>query len=343
MPVRATETPSEVEETTMGNNYCENELRIVGPAGDISAFAHAVESDDELLSFQRLLPEPDIGALGSPQGWLNWRMTHWGCKWDAIDIERSQRSHTEIVYHYETPLGPALNPLRQASKRWPDLTFILGYAIPGSGNAGMVHLDGGRIIEERVGAYADICVSDSENDDTGHGHLGTLTEACRRLPESARGDAVGEVHLAFDADGPGSVENVESILLGLGDLGLIARYTAHAPDEDERTWRLITRAVGDIRGGAVLLALAASENVRTRTFARTASHLQSALLTPQELLGDGRDITAYDRIDAVRRILEQADEAGDLRGFAETLEGIARGWAGNDFDEFLHACWRLHF
>ena len=327
----------------MGNNYCENELRIVGPAGDISAFAHAVESDDELLSFQRLLPEPDVGSLGSPQGWLNWRLTHWGCKWDAIDIERSQKTHTEIVYHYETPLGPALNPLRQASKRWPDLTFLLGYAIPGSGSAGMVQLDGGRVIEERTGSLADISVGDTDDDASGHGYLGTLTEACRRLPESARRDAVGEVHLAFDSDGPGSIENVEDILLGLGDPGLVTRYATDPSTDDEHTWRLITRAVGDTRGGAVFLALSDSDDVRTRTFARTVSYFQAALLTPQEILGDGRDIVAYDRVRALRTILEQADEAGDLRGFAETLAGIARGWAGNDLDEFLQASWRLHF
>jgi hypothetical protein len=327
----------------MTNNYCENELRIIGPAGDIRAFAQAVESDDELLSFQCLLPEPDIGLLGSPQGWLNWRMTNWGCKWDALDIERSQSTHTEIVYHYETPLGPALNPIRQASKRWPDLTFLLGYAIPGSGHAGMFHLDGGRVIEERTGSYDDICVSDSENGSSGNGYTGTLTEACQRLPKSARSEVGGDVRLALESDGPRSVENIENILLGLGDPELVLRYVTHSATDDELTWKLIACAVGDIRGGTLLHALADSGNPRTQTFARTASHLQSALLTPQELLGSNRDIVAYDRVDALRKILEQADEAGDLLGFTETLEGIARGWAGSDFEEFLQASWRLHF
>jgi len=331
-------------ETAMLNHYCQNELTVTGPAGDVAAFAANVEGSEDLLTFQRLLPEPDIARLGGPKGWLNWRAAHWGCKWDALDVERTQSSRTEIVYHYDTGFSVAFNPIREASRRWPELTFTLSYASPGARYAGAVTFRNGAVVDERIGRYSDICAEDPSGTEPDPVFLTALSIVCSRLPLTDRGDAVEEFRRALVETGPGGIEDVETILLRLGDPGAVTEYCAHRDTTTERIWELLTRSVGDPRGGAVLLALRAGSDSRLKAIAAVLSHLQAALLCDEEVFeADGRDIVEHDRIAHLREKLEAAERNGDLDGFVETLQSLSLNWDDADFDAFLDAAWRLHF
>lgn len=327
----------------MLNHYCQNELTVTGPAGDIAAFSAGVEGMDDFLSFQRLLPEPDIAGLAGPAGWTRWRTSHWGCKWDALDVERSQSSRTEIVYNYETGFNVATNPIREASRRWPELTFTLSYASPGAWYAGAVTFRNGHVVEEHSGRYSDICAEDPLGTEPDPVFLAALSVVCSRLPRVERADAVSEFRRALDEDGADGIEDAETILLRLGDPGSVTAYCAHPTTTADHIWELLTRSVGDTRGGAVLLALRAGNDPRLKVLAATLSHLQAALLSEDEAAEDGGHTVTLERIAALRTTLETAETTGDLAGFTETLMGLSVHWDSGTFDEFLDAAWRLHF
>jgi len=327
----------------MAQNYCQNELTVSGPADDIAAFSSSVEGTEDLLSFQRLIPEPNLGMLGGSKGWLNWRITHWGCKWDALDVERSQNSRTGIAYNYDTGFGVALNPIREASRLWPELTFQLSYASPGEWVAGAVTFKNGLTVEERIGRYSDVCVDDPSGTEPDPLYLSPLSVVCGRLPLSDRGDAIVEFRRALLENGPREIENVENILLRLGDPDSTLAYCLHPATDTEHVWELLSRSAGDTRGGRVLLALRAGDDQRLATLARLISHLQGALITPGETLGESLDVLDRDGVARLRGILEAAENEGDIEGFTDTLMNLSPDWEGSGLDEFLDAAWRLHF
>jgi len=316
---------------------CHNELRVSGPPRQIAEFLRGGETDDELLSLDRLLPEPDIGMLGGDRGWCNWRVTHWGSKWDASDIERSQSRHG-LVYHFQTAWLPPVNPVREASRHRSDLTFELSYASDGDGYAGRVLLRGGCVLEENSGSHADVTLSDASG--RRDQLRGSLSSACRELPEPASRQTAAALRDLLRDGGARSVEDLDQFLLSLGDPDLVREH-ARSLDRDA-LWELLTTAVGDLRGGTVLLALRA-DGGPAALLARSASHFQGALVEPGLLVDAGHRRASCERISLLRSALETAEESGDLPGFVDTCEGLARNWVGDDLGEFLDAAQRLHF
>ena len=333
----------DVQGTTMLQHYCQNELTITGPAGDIAAFSSSVEGTDELLSFQRLIHEPELGLLRGSKGWLQWRVTHWGCKWDAIDVERSQSSRTEIVYNYDTGFGAGVNPIREASRLWPELTFQLSYASPGSCFAGAVTFKNGLTVEERIGRYSDICADDPTGTEPGPVYLASLSVVCRRLPLSDRGDAIAEFRRTLLESGPGGIEDIETLLLRLGDPASTLAYCAHPETTVDHIWEILTRSMGDLHGCGLLLTLRAGGSPHVKVVATVLSHLQAAFIERSDPDDDRPGAVDREGIARLRAVLEAAEHKGDLEGFSDTLRGLSSNWENSCLEEFLDAAWRLHF
>lgn len=327
----------------MFQHYCSNELVVTGPVADVAAFVHTVEGDEDLLTFQRLVPEPGFAGISGAKGWLNWRMAHWGCKWDALDVERSQTSRTAVRYNYETGFGVAVNPIREASFTWPELTFALSYAAPGDRYAGAITFRAGAVLEERRGSYSDISAEDPLGTEPDPLHFASLSVVCARLRLVDTADDVDAFRETLRADGSGRSEDAAATLLRLGDPGILSEYCRRPETGPDGIWELLARAVGDVRGGRVLLALRRNGDARLSLLAGVLSDLQPLLLTPGDVLDDGIDIADRDRISALRQKLDAAEREGDLEGFAETAKGLATNWDGSSFDDLLDAAWRLHF
>lgn len=303
--------------------YCENELEISGPATAVAAFVAACEGEDEFLDWQRLIAEPDIGNLGGKNGWHNWRMAHWGTKWSPSDVQRTQVSKTRASYLYQTNAAPAIHPIVLMSFRYPEVRIALSYASEANDFAGRLELLAGNVLDERAGTYRDLCAGDE--DGTGGGNLmGSLSKVCRTLQRSLKRDVADELlQLVRSNDAP---EDVEDLLVALPDRGLVEVYLAGNPN---RAWKLAETAISHHLGGGVLVAMLSSTNPETVRIGRVCSYFYAAL-------SDGRSAT-------LREYLQEAHRLGDLDGYVDTLEGLAKGWNGDAIVEFLHAALLLHF
>lgn len=101
------------------------------------------------------------------EGWYEWRLVHWGCKWDASfgepfialgreesDVDATTKAlgetvtPTVAVYKFDTPWSPPVPYVERASEQHPDLEFTLRYGEPGNGFAGEVRFISGLAVSD---------------------------------------------------------------------------------------------------------------------------------------------------------------------------------------------------
>jgi len=148
-------------------NWCENTLRVKGPAEDINKFQMACrnkdghESEHTELSLQRLWPcppsilnnQPVYGDLKASlaklheeplsweqDDWYSWRVRNWGTKWDVearIDkVNTFKNGNREIVYYFTSAWSPPREAFEKICEDWPTLSFKLHYVESGMGFRG---------------------------------------------------------------------------------------------------------------------------------------------------------------------------------------------------------------
>ena len=149
-------------------NWCENTLRVKGPAEDINKFQMACrnkdghESEHTELSLQRLWPcppsilnnQPVYGDLKASlaklheeplsweqDDWYSWRVRNWGTKWDVkasikrVDIFKN--GNKEIIYDFNSAWNAPCEAFKKICEDWPTLTFKLRYRGEGSSESGV--------------------------------------------------------------------------------------------------------------------------------------------------------------------------------------------------------------
>jgi len=144
-------------------NWCHNKLRVTGDAGAVERFREAVKTDEQPLSFERILPTPAdlLEEGGIMPGWYIWRINHWGTKWDAsfdepfvalgaetADPDASPRGEAEstiddsVLYQFDTAWSPPESIMIVLGRKYPDLTFTLEFGEPGMEFAGRITVVG---------------------------------------------------------------------------------------------------------------------------------------------------------------------------------------------------------
>lgn len=100
-------------------NWCENKLVVVGldsTGADIAAFEERYFVESELpdgskvkaLSLNKIIPMPEELLLG--EAWYQWRISHWGTKWD---IDPATFHVIEPgVYFFDTAWAPPIRALQ---------------------------------------------------------------------------------------------------------------------------------------------------------------------------------------------------------------------------------------
>lgn len=125
-------------------NWCECSLQVSGPTKEVKAFVkkakHKATSDDDdkysELSMNNFIPMPK--NLLDGEGWYEWRLKNWGCKWDLSNAQKvfvSRESSTTgemmVEYIFESPWSPPNKFIEQVAKMYPLLLFTLKYKEPG--------------------------------------------------------------------------------------------------------------------------------------------------------------------------------------------------------------------
>lgn len=139
-------------------NWCENRLAVAGPREKLLAFAERMRvSDGESptdFSLARYKPTPPEALAdqrpetGVPQ-WYDWRLKHWGCKWDVTaTLVADEDDH--LVYVFDSPWGPPDKAIRGLIVEHPELAFALNFEETGNGFHGKIRGYGGNILEDFV-------------------------------------------------------------------------------------------------------------------------------------------------------------------------------------------------
>ncbi len=86
------------------------------------------EPEKHPLCFNNIVPVPESKlAQGYPKAGMYWEINNWGVKWGAVDDEIIEETEESITYRFWTPSSPPRKWVIAASKRFPELKFVLGY------------------------------------------------------------------------------------------------------------------------------------------------------------------------------------------------------------------------
>lgn len=136
-------------------NWCENVLVVTGTEERVNQFDKAFQSkpaiwkdgepEDVRYTFNAHAPVPqsviDVGySLRLSEkidkkiiDGYTWCINNWGTKWDIdIDEPHVSKEPGSNIYYFDTAWGPPQEWLVKASYFYPDMTFHLYYAEPGS-------------------------------------------------------------------------------------------------------------------------------------------------------------------------------------------------------------------
>lgn len=153
-------------------NWCDNTLTVHGDEDALKRFMAAVAEQPDadtahlkdptslsVLSFHTILPcpqelldtmagfpvpkgEPERIAKYGAKDWYDWRVAHWGTKWDVCD-PRLEYGDDTAVYEFETAWSPPRQLVEHLATVYPDLLFHLSYDEPSLDFGGyVVHIGG---------------------------------------------------------------------------------------------------------------------------------------------------------------------------------------------------------
>jgi hypothetical protein len=86
-------------------NWCSNTLYVSHPdAAKISALVSELQKEKpEPFNLLRPMP-PEFES----EGWYQWRVGHWGTKWDACDPEIYEQEPNRLCVHFMTAWSPPI-------------------------------------------------------------------------------------------------------------------------------------------------------------------------------------------------------------------------------------------
>ena len=130
------------------SELCRNRLSASGDTEQLAAFVERVQTDEQPLSFETIAPTPEDLLK---EGWYEWRIEHWGTKWDAEfeDVTEPLRiRRTRATYVFLTAFAPPVAWIERASEAFPALTFRLDYEAADGSFSGVKEVRRGEVVRE---------------------------------------------------------------------------------------------------------------------------------------------------------------------------------------------------
>ena len=99
--------------------------------------------------------------------WYDWHVSHWGTKWDTNVVEFNEYNGS-LEYQFDTAWNPPLEWLKEVSKDFPTLEFILSYTEEGMGFKGTAYVQNGDMNNQSEDIVTEECskCNDSYDVDT---------------------------------------------------------------------------------------------------------------------------------------------------------------------------------
>ena len=177
-------------------NYCTNNLTVTGDAKEIKRFHEAItagelQAHEHFRILDNLFPTPkelkdttkgyygegteeqikqeemnkaNIKKFGSPD-WYEWNCKNYGSKWSEFDGVFGQVSDNEINATFMSAWSPIGEGIRNVSKQFPTLDFVLSYDEGGMAFCGGYAFRNGEIFADIEGEYPSMTVEQSENEE----------------------------------------------------------------------------------------------------------------------------------------------------------------------------------
>ena len=204
-------------------NYCTNNLTVTGDAKEIKRFHEAItagelQAHEHFRILDNLFPTPkelkdttkgyygegtekqikqeemnkaNLKKFGSPD-WYEWNCKNYGSKWSEFDGVFGQVSENEINATFMSAWSPIGEGIRNVSKQFPTLDFVLSYDEGGMAFCGGYAFRNGEIFADIEGVYPSMTVEQSENEeyDEFYEQVSQVTQAIESQCKEALGVSV---------------------------------------------------------------------------------------------------------------------------------------------------------
>ena len=204
-------------------NYCTNNLTVTGDAKEIKRFHEAItagelQAHEHFRILDNLFPTPkelkdttkgyygegtekqikqeemnkaNLKKFGSPD-WYEWNCKNYGSKWSEFDGVFGQVSDNEINATFMSAWSPIGEGIRNVSKQFPTLDFVLSYDEGGMAFCGGYAFRNGEIFADIEGEYPSMTVEQSENGeyDEFYEQVSQVTQAIESQCKEALGVSV---------------------------------------------------------------------------------------------------------------------------------------------------------
>jgi Ferredoxin-like domain in Api92-like protein len=128
-------------------NWVENTVSITAEADVIKEIRARLEKDLEQGFFWQIIAPTDLEAYNGT-GWYDWNLNHWGCKWDASELNVGTPSDEEVVYTFNTPWSPPI-VISALAEIYPSAGICHAY-LEEQGWGGVVTYKNGEVIHEET-------------------------------------------------------------------------------------------------------------------------------------------------------------------------------------------------
>ena len=177
-------------------NYCTNNLTVTGDAKEIKRFHEAItagelQAHENFRILDNLFPTPkelkdttkgyygegtekqikqeemnkaNLKKFGAPD-WYEWNCKNYGSKWSDLDGVFGQVSDNEINMTFMSAWSPIGEGIRNVSKQFPTLDFILSYDEGGMAFCGGYAFRNGEIFADIEGEYPSMTKEQLENEE----------------------------------------------------------------------------------------------------------------------------------------------------------------------------------
>ncbi len=218
-------------------NWCWNSLEVCGTKEHMSEFYRIIDLSDGNFCMESFMPTPrkqtDKGGEELRDDWYEWRVSHWGTKWDVDSLNSYDSSREDDYYRvsYDTAWSPNVEFILSISKTFPNLSFILEYEEGGCQIAGEVKIQNGeelehtphnyynvwfKLLEDNKFEFVEIKRADSGSEDMLHDdNYECCTDLADRLPE-----AVENVTYVDELQGCGKIINEDDLDKSLKSINL---------------------------------------------------------------------------------------------------------------------------